>query len=497
MMKKLLLFVMAVSGAWCGGVWADEEGLTIYNQDFAVVSARIPLDLKEGANAVTYSDATFRLEPDSVILRDPTGRSKLQILEQSYRADPVTEAKLLSLFEGKTINFLVRRDNKDEVIAGKVIRSGYVPPTPYNPHTGYAPGPAAGSGQPIIQVGNEMRFNLPGQPLFPSLGEDTILKPALNWVLQSDRKGKVEAQIFYLTGGLDWSASYNLVMPEKGETIDLTGWVTFHNRSGKTFTNAKVKLMAGDVQKLAPGGRAQYAAAKMRAMEMADSGPQVTEKSFDEFKLYSLARPVTLRDQEMKQVEFVRAMNVKSTSFFVYNGADTGAYQGWSREMIRNNADYGAQSNTKVNVYREFENSEKNGLGIALPKGTLRFYRRDSDGRLEFTGENEIDHTPRNEKVKVFVGNAFDLVGERKRTTFRINATGNDTADETFEIKVRNRKKEAVEVRIVERLYRWTNWEIKQKSDEFSKLNSDTVEFRVKIPADGEKVVTYSVHYWW
>jgi len=196
-------------------------------------------------------------------------------------------------------------------------------------------------------------------------------------------------------------------------------------------------------------------------------------------------------------VQFVAATGVKSQRLYVYNGAAVDpnrSYYGY--EQIRNDPNYGTQSNPKVWVMQEFKNSKANNLGMALPKGRLRFYRRDDNGQLEFTGENIIDHTPGDETIRVYTGNAFDIVGERRRTNYRID-TSKDFFDESFEIKVRNHKKEAVEVRIVEKLYRWTNWEITQKSDMFRKLDSQTVEFRVQIPPDGEKVLTYSVHYSW
>jgi hypothetical protein len=432
---------------------------------------------------VRYADATARVEPDSVILRDPAGKHSLQIWEQNYRNDPVTQELLLSLFEGKTIDFqnLRLKDNTQtrELIPGKIIRSGYVPGG--NPE------------QPIIEVNGKLQFALPGTPLFPDLGDDTVLKPTLNWLLQSDQPGKFDAEVSYITGGFTWEADYNLVSPEKGDTVDLIGWVTMNNQSGKTFHDAKIKLMAGDVNKIQPqlmdGLRFRTAAIS----GMAGNAPAVTEKAFDEFHLYSLARPTTLLDRETKQVEFVRATEVKAPVIYVYDGAESGYrfYGGLNQDR-----GYGTQGNKKVRVMREFVNAETNHLGIALPKGKLRFYRRDADGQMEFVGEDMIDHTPRNETIRVTTGNAFDLVSERKQTNFRVD-TSDKWLDETFEIKLRNRKKEPVEIRVVEHLYRWNNWEITQKSDDFKKTDSQTIEFRVPVKPDEERTVTYTVHYSW
>jgi hypothetical protein len=456
--------------------------LTIYNQDFAVVRDTVPLDLKSGVNNVRYADATARVEPDSVILRDPAGKHALQIWEQNYRNDPVTQELLLSLFEGKTIEFqnIRTKDNTQvkEIISGKVIRSGFVP--------GGSPE------QPIIEVNGKLQFSLPGLPLFPDLGDDTVLKPTLNWLLQSDKPGKFDAEVGYITGGFTWEADYNLVSPEKGDLVDLIGWITMNNQSGKTFRDAKIKLMAGDVNKIQQQRYPMAAGRMMKAMDMMESAPAVTEKAFDEFHLYSLVRPTTLRDRETKQVEFVRATGVKAETIYLYDGALNYRFYGG----LNNDRGYGTQCNKKVRVMREFVNAETNHLGMALPKGKLRFYRRDADGQMEFVGEDMIDHTPRNETIRVTTGNAFDLVGERKQTNFRID-TSDKWIDESFEIKLRNRKKESIEFRVVEHLYRWNNWEITAKSDDFKKTDAQTIEFRVPVKPDEERVVTYTVHYSW
>jgi hypothetical protein len=229
----------------------------------------------------------------------------------------------------------------------------------------------------------------------------------------------------------------------------------------------------------------------MSAMAAEDA---VTEKAFDEFHLYTLLRAVTLRDRETKQVEFMRATGVRAPVIYVYDGA--AMYGRWGGGMNRDPG-YGTQSNKKVWVMREFKNSEENKLGLALPKGRLRFYRRDSaDGRIEFTGENELDHTAKNELIRVKTGDAFDVVGERVRTNFNGN-NRQDFAEEDFEIKVRNRKAEPITVRVVEHLYRGSNWSITQKSDPFAKKDAQTIEFNVVVPADTEKVITYRARYEW
>lgn len=479
-MKKisLLLSFSTLALAACA-----QPALTIYNQNFAVVRDTVPLDLQAGANTVRYAGATAQVEPDSVILRDPAGKHSLQILEQNYRNDPVSEPLLLSLFEGKTIDFekLRLKDNTEtrELIPGKIVRSGYVP--------------GGEAQQPIIEVNGKLQFSLPGTPLFPDLGDDTVLKPAFNWVLQSDSAGKFDAEIGYVTAGFDWSASYNLVSPEKGDLCDLVAWITMKNESGKTFENARIKLMAGNVNKIQPPQSHYRMINGLAADTFGAAAPAVTEKAFDEFHLYSIARPTTLHDRETKQVEFAHAEKMYAPTVYVYDGAADYRFYGG----LNTSPEWGQTENKKVLVQREFVNAETNHLGIALPAGKLRFYRRDDDGQLQFVGENTIDHTPRNETVRVTTGNAFDLVGERKQTSFRVD-TSDKWIDESFEIKLRNRKKDTpVEIRVVEHLYRWSNWEITQKSDNFTKKDSQTIEFRIPVKPDEERTVTYSVHYSW
>jgi len=476
-----------------------QPSLTIYNQNFAVVRQEIPLDLKPGENQATFNDITYHLEPDSVVLRDSSGKHSVQVLEQNYRADPVNEYSLLSLYEGRTIEFQIQGG---ATVKGKVIRSGYVPHNYFAMNRYgeqyYQAQMSAGSEQPIIEVDGQLRFGLPGTPVFPDLTAETILKPRLEWVLRTDKPGAFPAEFSYITGGLSWEADYNVVAPEKGDVMDIVGWVTMDNQSGKTFTDAHIKLMAGDVSKIQPGAMKAMVYARAEVVSGAAAGPPVTEKTFDEYHLYTLDRRTTLRDRETKQVEFIRAASVGTKQIYIYDGAriDASRYYGWNWDNFRNDHSYGTESNPKIWAMREFRNSEANHLGMPLPKGRVRFYRRNDDGQIEFTGENVIEHTPRDETVRIYTGNAFDLAGERRRVDYSIEGNKR-TATESFEIKVRNHKKEPVAVRVVEHLYRGENWEIQVKSDEYKRIDSHTIEFPVTVTPDGEKIVTYTAHYTW
>ena len=450
--------------------FAADPALTIYNGGYAVVRETLPIDLKSGLNQVSFAGATAQVEADSVILRDIAGKAEFQILEQSYRNDPVSQSMLLSLFEGKTLEFVRHEANKpDSVIIGKVVRSGFVP--------------GGNFVEPIIEVDGKLQFLLPGSPVFPSLGTDNVLKPTLNWKLNSASSGKIDAEVAYLSRGFTWEASYNLVAPEKGDTVDIVGWVTMNNQSGMLFNDAKIKLMAGDVHRVEENVPIPFtAAAKGRAMMAMAADAVVTEKSFDEFHLYTLGNPVTLRDKETKQVEFVRATGVKAERIYVYEGG------GYSRR--------GSSAGGKVQVFREFKNSEANKLGLALPKGKLRFYSQDDDRQLEFVGENEIDHTPKNEVIRVFTGNSFDLVGQRRLVSQTENSSEH-VATQTIEVKVRNRKKEPAEIRVVEHANRGGNWTLTAQSQTHEKKDATTFEFRAPLQPDEEKTVTYTIRYTW
>lgn len=498
----LKYFGLPLAFVLCSAAAQADPSLTIYNDNFAVIRDVLALDLKAGDNSAETSQVTALLEPDSVILRDPTGKRPLQILEQNYRADPASQGYLLSLFEGKTIDFRVVRGEKEEIVKGKIIRSGY---QPGNIQLSY-PGATSANAlrQPLIEVNGQLRFTLPGEPLFPFLPEGASLYPTLNWILRTPQAGPLDAELAYISRGFDWKADYNVIAPPSKqdasplEQLEVVGWVTLTNNSGKTFPNANLKLMAGDVNKLNSSSAAGfYSQNEIFSSGYARAESRVTENNLDEYHLYSLQGRTTLRDRETKQVEFLRVAGVKCESIYLYDGLklNPNSYSSDS-SSIRQDSSYGTQSNSKVLVMRSFENSKANNLGIPLPKGRLRFYRRSDDGQLEFTGENVIDHTPTDEMVRVATGTAFDLVGERKQVNFNYDYEGHKV-DESFQITLRNRKKSAVDIRVVEHFYRGANWSLTQQSAVGLKRDSRTMEFTVNVPPGSEKVVTYTVRYTW
>ncbi len=477
----------SLSALCCVSSLSAQPAITVYNENFGVVRDTVSLDLKQGLSDVSYSGVTAQLEPESVILRDPSGEVALSVVEQSYRGDPVDQQRLLQMFEGQTIRFLKVVDGKEVIEEGKIIRA----PSVVTSKDQYGR-QRQKQLESIIEVDGELQTRLPGTPLFPSLGDDSVLQPTLSWKLFADQQATVDAQLSYLTNGMSWKSDYNLVLPEKGDAVTLTGWVSIENNTGKSFEDAKIKLVAGDVNKVEPPQQARREKAVF-TMAMADSAapPQVEEKKFDEFHMYTLPLPTTLRDRETKQVEFVRAENVQTKKLYVYQGFKGHYYGG--RNMNQN---YGQNTQPDVEIYRELENNKDNGLAVPLPAGRMRFYRMDDDGQLEFTGENTIDHTPKNETIRVYLGNAFDLIGERTRTEFYKHPV-RDLIRETFEIEIRNRSEETVTVQVVEPLYRWSNWQIQKPSHAFEKKDAQTIEFPVTVKPDGTEVVTYTVEYTW
>ena len=491
------------------GLGFGQTALTVYNQRFAVVRDTIRLQLKAGDNRVSYDGATAMLEPGSVILRDKAGRVALNIREQSYQSMPVSLASQLKRYEGQQISFLVRDGSgQPRVAAGRIVRA---------PH--YGSGAVASIAQyqmpwqgqqsmaqplsPIVEMDGRLMFELPGTPLFPPLTAGTRTQPVLEWTLVgSAGDAVVDAELSYVTGGLNWEAEYNFVSPESGSTIDVTGWVTVQNSSGRSFPKSRLKLMAGDVNKLLPTGqfldRMQFSMGGGGVGGIPGGLPPVQEKSFDEYHLYTATQDVALSDGENKQIEFLRASGVPAKIVYVYEGAklDANRMRQYPPDMMRQEPSLGVESNPRVWAMREIENTTAAKLGMPLPAGRLRFYRQDSGGEPEFVGEDSIRHTPRGETVRVFTGAAFDLVGERRRLNFTVDHQ-RAQAEESFEIKLRNRKTVAAEVIVLERLYRWSGWELFANSMPFRKTDSQTVEFRVRVEPGQESTVIYSVRYKW
>jgi hypothetical protein len=293
---------------------------------------------------------------------------------------------------------------------------------------------------------------------------------------------------------MSWTADYTVLLNAGNTSLDLNGWVTLSNTSGATFRDALVKLIAGDVNRVAQVKPESFMATPtaLPTMTLAPAAPPVVQREFFEYQLYEINRPVTVADNETKQVEFVSGADVPAHVFFVYD-ASTPSYGYYSPIMDQY---YGQTGVTDIQNWLEFTTGEEEGLGADMPAGRIRVYQEDTDGAALLIGENRIDHTPEGEDVQLYLGNTFDLVGERVQTNFQL--LSNTVLEETYQITLRNRKDaDTVQIRVPEHLFRWSNWEILNASDEYTQLDSSTIEFRVDVPPGGEKVITYTVRYSW
>jgi hypothetical protein len=465
-----------------------ETSLTIYNKDFAVIRDTLKLDLKAGTTEVRYADIALFAEPSSVILRDPTGKTELQIQEQAFRGSAVTQETMLAWFEGQTIDFLRYDEGKSHLIPGKIIRSGRIRAN----REGDTKEPSV---QPIIEVEGKTQFELPGVPRFPALAADKTIKPEFVWKIGTPDPIQFDAEVAYTAYGIHWFADYNIITAEDSDSVQLIGWMTVDNETGKSFENTRLKFVAGMMSKMDPRAKpvvpAETAATTERVIVTGSYIP-TSAQELDEYYVYTHPTRISLKDREQKQVQFLRAEGVQSKKIFVYSGA--------SGEMRANgnnanlNADEGVESTTRIEVAREFKNSAANHLGVPLPQGRMRFFRRAADQELEFIGEYDAPATPANEMVRAMTGDSFDLVAERTRTSFEVDPVKH-TAKESFEIKLRNHKKEPVEIRVSERLGRWHTWEIAAKSDPFTKKDTHTIEFNIPVKDGEERKLTYTALY--
>lgn len=487
---QLAIVALAFSNFLLANEGSSDPALTIYNKDLAVVRQTFPIKLKKGVNEISFSGVTSLLEPQSVILKSNSETATLSVIEQSYRADTISPGLILKQFEGKEIDFLTHNSDP-KLIRGKVIRSGYNSYTTRNRNYQHNQ-----ENQQIIEVDGKFIFGLPGAPQYDSLPDNSILEPTISWIVNTDKAQKSTAELAYMTGGFKWISDYNLMGKSNSDLVDIVGWVSMENFSGTSFRNAKIKLIAGDVNRARhPSETEIFQLSPFEVSGYNDN--KMEERSFDEYHLYELPRRTTLLNKEVKQVEFLRAQSVRAKTIYIYDGAATflKTMRKNSNGYLRYDESFGTISSKDVWVMREIENSKQNNLGLPLPAGKTRFYREDTDGQLEFTGENIIDHTPKKEMIRIYTGNAFDIIGERNRTNFQMDR--NWYCEETYEITLKNRKDQAVTVRVAEHLLRWSNWEIKNNTDTFQKVDADTIAFLVNLDADSEKTISYTVRYSW
>jgi len=455
--------------------YRDTQGLHL--PGYGIVKQERNLQLVRGVGEQRFVDVAALIDPTTVRFESLTDPEGTRVLEQNYQFDLISQQKLIERYLDREITVEQLQGDHVESFTGTLL--------------------SAHGGLVLRNGSGELRaFSGYSGLRFPELPGGLITRPTLVWSVETATAGEHRTRISYETKGLTWWADYNLIFaPEKDANrgkLDVAAWVTIVNRSGAGYSDAGLKLVAGDVHR-ASSSRAIAAPQMMRADMAKESG--FTEKSFFEYHLYTLGRSTTLPDNSTKQIElFDAARGLPVEKILVYDGqAGSGRYA----QGLRTDRSFGTQSNSKVNVYLSFENSERNGLGIPLPAGRVRVSQLDpDDGSLEFIGEDAIDHTPRNETLRVALGSAFDVVGERKQTEF-VSDQARRTMHETIEVELRNHKEEAVEVLIVEYAGRSTNWEILESSHEPKRIDSRTLHFPVQIEAGGKVRLRYRVRYSW
>lgn len=445
---------------------------------YAVVRDQRELTLKRGSSEVRISDVAALIDPTTVQFRALNNPADTRVLEQNFQFDLVSSERLLNRYIDQPIEVEQRVGDGIRSLQGTLLSTdgGLVLRN-------------RDGGIEVIKEHDRIRF--------PELPGGLITRPTLVWQVASKLAGPQPVEIGYQTDGLTWWADYNLLLNEGHNQdacqLDLSAWVSILNRSGASYPAAKLKLVAGDVQRVQPPGRPK-AYARTLAVEADAAGAGFAEKAFFEYHLYTLQRPTDVADNATKQIElFPAVVGVPCQRQYRYAGGAPVANYG--RPMVER--PFGMVSNSKVDVALRFENRNQDGLGIPLPAGRLRVSKRDADdGAIEFIGEDVIDHTPKDEPVDIRLGSAFDIVGERKQLNFDYNKR-QQRIDETIEIKLRNHKATAVTVDVVEKLSRWTGWEISHATDLYEKKDHGSVVFPIQVPADGESVLRYTVRYEW
>jgi len=426
--------------------------ITVYNQNLGLVKDRREIQLSRGQNVVEFQDVASQIDPTSVHFKSITAPDRCIVEEQNYEYDLVSRSKLIEKYLGKEIT--IEAGNK--TYQGKLLSS---------------------SGGLILELGDGGIITLGSYDniQFPKLPQGLIIKPTLVWHLQNEVAGNHQTEVSYLTSGMNWQANYIAVVDSDDKKTDLNGWVTINNNCGASFPDATLKLVAGDIHRVQPeGAGVRY---KEDIAYAAPAAAQFTEEAFFEYHLYSLQRKTTLKDKETKQVTLFTSSGVPVTKEYVFDSSSS-----WW---------YSSTQQGKVNVMLKFTNSEENGLGIPLPKGIVRVYKADSSGQLQFIGEDRIDHTPKDEPIRLYVGDAFDITA--KRAVMESNQISEDTWKQKIKVELKNHKNEDIIVTVKERIY--CDWEITRTSHDYEKIDAWNVEFKVPVPKDGEATLEFTSVY--
>ncbi|MEW5818684.1 MAG: DUF4139 domain-containing protein [Cyanobacteriota bacterium] len=463
---------------------AKGPGLTVYNQNFALVKDYIILNLTNGINELEISDIASLIDPTSVTLKNLSSPESVIIKEQNYRYDLIDKSTILDKMVGKSIKFRKDNETKEGILLNPAtanIRNA----------SSYS---SRNSGYFAIKTPEGILLTSLGDVIIDKLPDGLYPSPTLAWKVDSNRNGNQNLELAYLTDGINWYADYIATVDKDDKQIDLTAWVTLDNKSGMSYNNASLKLVAGDVRKLKERRyKDQYLYANGAVGASKSFEEPFKEESFFEYHLYTLKDKTDVKNNETKQLTLTKAFNIPVTKKFIYDPLRN-SYYNWINQgyyYYRDNrpgSGRDTSKNNKINVILELKNSKSNHLGIPLPKGTVRVYKKDNSGDLQFAGEDQIDHTPEDEKIELYIGDAFDIVGERKAIEYKDLSKAIEV---TFEFKIRNHKKQSVEVEIYERVF--GDWEITNKSQNYTKKDAHTIVFPVRIAAKGETTVTYTI----
>jgi hypothetical protein len=439
-----------------------ELAITIYSGGFGLVREVRTLPLAKGRAELEFAGVAGTIQPETVQVRAQGSGPGLRVLEQNYQFDLLSPEKLLEKYIGKSVRVLRWSEAKgrDEERDAVVLTAG-------NP--------------PILRIGDEITSGYPGRISYPEVPANLIARPTLVWLVDSAAE-KPKVEVSYLANELGWQADYVLVVDDADASGDLTGWVTLRNQSGAAYTNAKVQLVAGDVNRVRDAVEYDRMLRKS-ALPEAAAVPQFTEEGLFEYHLYTLERPATVLDHEQKQIALLEGADVPLKKRLVMRGESS-----WYRYAMGD-----ATTNAKVAVSLEFENKQASHLGMPLPKGIVRVYKSDKSGGRQFLGEDRIDHTPRDEKVRIKVGDAFDVVGERKQIDYKV--IGSCRSESAWQIELRNHKDEKVVVDVIEPAH--GDWEIVSSSLTATKDDAQTFRFEVPVAARGSARVEYRVRVRW
>lgn len=463
-MILLMAGAMLMSSAAFSKAPKVDEGvaLTVYNDNFAVVKERRMMDFTGGVNTMRFTDVATQIDPTSVYFECLSSPGRISVLEQNYEYDLVNTDSLLKRYLDKKVEVLIKGSGSDVGTRVSGILS------------------ASMGGELILWDKDTNQMEIIGRNSIERIvlkerPDDLVTKPTLVWLVNAARGGGELCEVSYMTDGIGWKADYAAVLNDDDDSLSLRGWVTIDNKSGAAYENATLKLVAGDVRRVREVPEYQLRRKMMSVQEDMAMGAGFAEKSFMEYHLYTLGRKSTIGNRQVKQIELIEPVeNVAVEKQFVYE---------WFKK------------HDKVQVKLEFENTEENGLGIALPAGKVRAFKEDPvDGSLEFVGEDTIDHTPKKEELSLYIGDAFDIAVEHKVTDSKVERR---SRTETHEVELRNRKDEEVTVFVDHNFRPWSNREVNRSNFGYEKRDADTIRFEVEVPADSTETLTFTVTERW